>query len=131
MSQQAAVPTFRDIANMDDRELVRLMVKRQSCYRCGQSSTLEAITDSIREISNDPQKGLRQISLSCHCSSCGTLPGQLKITVPTNEEAYKAIFGFTQKMKNFRPSANAVAQAQKIRRRVIDPTKPWYSEKDG
>lgn len=128
MSTQA-VPTFRDIQNMDDREIVRLALKHVSCPKCAQSSTIEALSDSIRETARDSAK--RQLTLTCHCSSCGTLPTPLKITLPMTEDAYKAMDLFGQRMKNFRPSASAVAQAQKLRRRIIDPTKPWYSEKDG
>ena len=132
MSQQA-VPTFRDIQSMDDRELVRLTMLRAgvSCPKCRQMTTLEALTDTIREVERDEHK--RSVTLVVHCSSCGTLPTPLQITLPCSEVAYRAMAQFGEKMKNFRPSAAAVAQANKIkmRRRIIDPTKPWYSEKDG
>lgn len=115
---------------MDDREIVRVTLKRSgiSCPKCQQSSGLEALTDSIREASSDEHK--RQLIFTVHCSSCGVLPTPLKITVAKTDAAYSAMKGFGEKMKNWRPSAGAVAQANKIKNKrvLIDPTKPWYPE---
>lgn len=126
-----AVPTFRDLQSMDDREIVRLMLNKISCPRCNQGITLTPVMDSIEEVLRDETKGMRRIRVQIWCSANGCrIARPILFTLPLTEQAYNAMNFFGEKMRNFRPSQAAQQQAQQVRRRIIDPTRPWYSEAD-